>query len=139
MRSATAHDVLIPGIMEHIERAGVHSGDSFAVYPAAQSLGRREVAAIARYTSRHRAGARCARPDERPVRRDRAEWQAPATTSTCLEVNPRASRTVPFLSKVTGVPMVDLATQIHARPDAGAAWLSAACPTASGQSSRSSR
>ncbi len=64
-------DVLIPGIMEHIERAGVHSGDSFAVYPP-RSLTAEESAAVARYTCEIAHGARRARPDERPVRADRA-------------------------------------------------------------------
>ncbi len=68
-------DVLIPGIMEHIERAGVHSGDSFAVYPP-RSLSDDEKTAIARHARRHRAGARCAWPDERTVRRDGAKWRA---------------------------------------------------------------
>jgi carbamoyl-phosphate synthase large subunit len=103
-------DVLIPGIMEHIERAGVHSGDSFAVYPT-RSLTQEEIAAVARY-SRQIALALGVRglmnaqfvltePDGKP-----------GANVYVIEVNPRASRTVPFLSKVTGVPMVDLATNV---------------------------
>ena len=101
-------DVLIPGIMEHIERAGVHSGDSFAVYPT-RSLSPDEIAAVARYTRQialalHVRGLMNAQfvvtePNGKP-----------GGNVYVLEVNPRASRTVPFLSKVTGVPMVALAT-----------------------------
>ena len=98
-------DVLIPGIMEHIERAGVHSGDSLAVYP-----GIRLYPAESRHDRRlhdaHRARARRARADQHPVR------DPCAAGVYVLEVNPRVSRTVPFLSKVTGVPMVELATNI---------------------------
>jgi carbamoyl-phosphate synthase large subunit len=108
-------DVLIPGIMEHIERAGVHSGDSFAVYPT-QSLSAEEIAAVARYT-RELALAL----DVRGLMNAQFVVTDPATDGAAglpganvyiLEVNPRASRTVPFLSKVTGVPMVPLATAI---------------------------
>jgi carbamoyl-phosphate synthase large subunit len=104
------HDVLIPGIMEHIERAGVHSGDSFAVYPP-RSLSDDEKAAIARH-----AGRIALALDVRGLMN--AQFVVtepngkPGGNVYVLEVNPRASRTVPFLSKVTGVPMVDLATQI---------------------------
>jgi carbamoyl-phosphate synthase large subunit len=106
------HDVLIPGIMEHIERAGVHSGDSFAVYPT-QSLDQDEIAAVARYT-RDLALALDVRGlmNAQLVVTERAEGAAPGSNVYILEVNPRASRTVPFLSKVTGVPMVPLATEI---------------------------
>jgi carbamoyl-phosphate synthase large subunit len=103
-------DVLIPGIMEHIERAGVHSGDSFAVYPP-RSLSDDEKAAIA-----HHARSIALALDVRGLMN--AQFVVtepngePGSNVYVLEVNPRASRTVPFLSKVTGVPMVDLATQI---------------------------
>jgi carbamoyl-phosphate synthase large subunit len=105
------HEVLIPGIMEHIERAGVHSGDSFAVYPT-QSLSADEIAAVARYT-RELALALGVRGlmNAQFVVTDLANGETGANVFI-LEVNPRASRTVPFLSKVTGVPMVPLATAI---------------------------
>jgi carbamoyl-phosphate synthase large subunit len=103
-------DVLIPGIMEHIERAGVHSGDSFAVYPT-RSLTADESRAVARYTCeiaraldvRGLMNAQFVLTEPNGV---------PGGNVYILEVNPRASRTVPFLSKVTGVPMVSLATRI---------------------------
>ena len=102
--------VLIPGIMEHIERAGVHSGDSIAVYPGV-NLTEGEIATLVDYTVRIGLGLKIKGlmniqfvivPDE--------TTQAPAIY--ILEVNPRASRTVPFLSKVTGVPMVKVATRV---------------------------
>ncbi len=103
-------DVLIPGIMEHIERAGVHSGDSFAVYPP-QNLSADAKAAIARYTRdiALNLGVRGLMNAQFVVTDQNGK---PGDDVYVLEVNPRASRTVPFLSKVTGVPMVDLATQI---------------------------
>ena len=113
-------DVLIPGIMEHIERAGVHSGDSFAVYPT-QSLSTDEIAAVARHTHalalalgvRGLMNAQFVVTDASGAERaGEAGDDAPGTNVYVLEVNPRASRTVPFLSKVTGVPMVTLATRI---------------------------
>ena len=111
-------DVLIPGIMEHIERAGVHSGDSFAVYPP-RTLTPAEIATIARYTREIALalGVRGLMNAQFVVtgpHGDEGELQAEADGENVyiLEVNPRASRTVPFLSKVTGVPMVDLAMQI---------------------------
>ncbi|HEX8037122.1 MAG TPA: carbamoyl-phosphate synthase large subunit, partial [Ktedonobacterales bacterium] len=103
-------DVLIPGIMEHIERAGVHSGDSFAVYPA-RSLSPEEIAAVARYTGAiaRALGVRGLMNAQFVLTEPNGE---PGSNVYILEVNPRASRTVPFLSKVTGVPMVSLATRI---------------------------
>ena len=97
--------VLIPGIMEHIERAGVHSGDSFAVYPG-----------INLYPGRDRDASSTTRPGSR-WRSARAgliniQYVIHGGRLYVLEVNPRSSRTVPFLSKVTGVPMVKLATNI---------------------------
>jgi len=103
-------DVLIPGIMEHIERAGVHSGDSMAVYPGV-NLTEAEVNTIVNYTIKVGRGLSIKglmniqfviMPSS-----DRQE-----STVYILEVNPRASRTVPFLSKVTGVPMVNVATKV---------------------------
>ena len=98
-------DILIPGIMEHIERAGIHSGDSISVYPA-QSLTEGAKAKIAEYTRRlakslHVIGMIniqfivCGEEDV-----------------YVIEVNPRSSRTVPYISKVTGIPIVSLATQV---------------------------
>ncbi|WP_418790513.1 carbamoyl-phosphate synthase large subunit [Phosphitispora sp. TUW77] len=97
-------DVLIPGIMEHIERAGVHSGDSIAVYPA-QSLNRKQVADLADYTARlaralHVKGL------------INIQYVLHGDQLYVLEVNPRSSRTVPYLSKITGVPMVNVATKM---------------------------
>jgi carbamoyl-phosphate synthase large subunit len=123
--------VLIPGIMEHIERAGVHSGDSMAVYPPL-SLSEEEISAIVDYTERIGLGLGVqglmniqfvimpnGAPAEPPGGRAstgvgyaRVGPPAPTSTVYVLEVNPRASRTVPFLSKVTGVPMVRLAVNV---------------------------
>lgn len=97
-------DVLIPGIMEHIERAGVHSGDSFAVYPGV-NLYPAEVEQIVDYTTRIALGL-----DARGL--INIQYVIHAGRIFVLEVNPRSSRTVPFLSKATGVPMVKLATNI---------------------------
>ena len=112
--------------MEHIERAGVHSGDSIAVYPA-----HRPHAARGRHDRRLHARASAAALGVRGLmniqyvimRRTTDRGESPSIY--VLEVNPRASRTVPFLSKVTGVPMVQLAVQVHARPDAAGAGLRA--------------
>src|SRR5437660_5851301 len=96
--------VVIPGVMQHVERAGVHSGDSYAVYPA-QGLERSELGHIVDYTVRiaRHLRLRGLVNVQYVVHRGRVY---------VLEVNPRASRTVPFLSKVTGVPMVKLATRV---------------------------
>ena len=96
--------VVIPGIMRHIERAGVHSGDSYAVYPA-PGLEPSEEEAIVDYTARiaRHLRLRGLVNVQYVVHRGRV---------FVLEVNPRASRTVPMLSKVTGVPMVRLATRV---------------------------
>jgi carbamoyl-phosphate synthase large subunit len=96
--------VLIPGIMEHIERAGVHSGDSFAVYPGI-NLYPAEVETIVDYTTRIALGL-----NARGL--INIQYVIHAGHLYVLEVNPRSSRTVPFLSKATGVPMVKLATNI---------------------------
>lgn len=98
-------DILIPGIMEHIERAGIHSGDSISVYPA-QSLTKAAKEKIAEYTRRlanslHVIGLIniqfivCGEADV-----------------YVIEVNPRSSRTVPYISKVTGIPIVPLAARV---------------------------
>jgi carbamoyl-phosphate synthase large subunit len=98
-------ETLIPGIMEHIERAGVHSGDSFAVYPAI-NLPEDIVDQLVDYTHRIaiQLGVRGLVNIQFVIYQDHVY---------VLEVNPRSSRTVPFLSKVTGVPMVRLATHIQ--------------------------
>ena len=106
-------DVLIPGIMEHIERAGVHSGDSMAVYPARRPRrrGGRHASSTTRRASASALDARGLMNVQYVIMRDERR----ASNVYVLEVNPRASRTVPFLSKVTGVPMVRLAVNVHAR------------------------
>jgi carbamoyl-phosphate synthase large subunit len=99
-------DTLVAGIMEHIERAGVHSGDSFAVYPA-PNLSAAERDEIVELTRKIAASL--------PVRGLlNIQYIVEGGRVWCLEVNPRASRTVPFLTKVTGVPLVTLAVAIGA-------------------------
>ncbi|MSP22806.1 MAG: carbamoyl-phosphate synthase large subunit [Dehalococcoidia bacterium] len=102
--------VLIPGIMEHIERAGVHSGDSMAVYPP-QNLTPAQREAIIDYTTRISLamGVR-GLVNIQYVVAPSAQPDGPGVF--VIEVNPRSSRTVPFLSKVTGVPMVRLAVNV---------------------------
>jgi carbamoyl-phosphate synthase large subunit len=97
-------EVLIPGVMEHIERAGVHSGDSFAVYPGIR-LFPAEIETIVDYTTRIALAI-----GSRGL--INIQYVIHAGRLYVLEVNPRSSRTVPFMSKVTGVPMVKLATNI---------------------------
>ena len=102
--------VLIPGIMEHIERAGVHSGDSMAVYPA-PNLTAAETDLLVDYTRQIGLGldVRGLMNIQYVVMRGRGDDPGGVFV---LEVNPRASRTVPFLSKVTTVPMVELAVNV---------------------------
>ena len=95
-------DYLIPGIMEHIERAGIHSGDSISVYPS-QNLSKRIKDTIVDYT------ARLAK-ELKIVGLMNIQYVIYNDEVYIIEVNPRSSRTVPYISKVTGVPMVDLAT-----------------------------
>jgi carbamoyl-phosphate synthase large subunit len=105
--------VLIPGIMEHIERAGVHSGDSMAVYPGIH-LSEAEVQTIVDYTERIgiALGAR-GLVNVQYVIMPSDDGARPGESDVyVIEVNPRGSRTVPFLSKVTGVPMVQVAVNI---------------------------
>lgn len=102
--------VFIPGIMEHIERAGVHSGDSMAVYPGVNLTGT-EVETIVDYTIRIGLGLKIkGLMNIQFVIMPGGEGQA--SSIYVLEVNPRASRTVPFISKVTGVPMINIATGV---------------------------
>ncbi|MDR1522222.1 MAG: carbamoyl-phosphate synthase large subunit [Streptococcaceae bacterium] len=96
--------VLIPGIMEHIERAGVHSGDSMAVYPA-QSLSQEIKKRIVDYTKRLALGLNC-------IGIMNIQFVIYENKVYVIEINPRASRTVPFLSKVTGIPMAQVATKV---------------------------
>ncbi len=103
-------EVLIPGIMEHIERAGVHSGDSMAVYPP-QNVTPAQREAIIDYTTRMALALNVrGLMNIQYVIAPEAEPGGPGVF--VIEVNPRASRTVPFISKVTGVPMVKLAVNI---------------------------
>lgn len=97
-------DYLIPGIMEHIERAGVHSGDSISVYPA-QTLSRRIKAMLIDYTGRLSRALKV-------VGLINIQYVVYNDQVYVIEVNPRSSRTVPYISKVTGVPMVDIATKV---------------------------
>ena len=97
-------DILIPGIMEHIERAGVHSGDSISVYPA-QSISQHAKDTIVEYTKRlarflHVIGM------------INIQFIVCGEDVYVIEVNPRSSRTVPYISKVTGIPIVPLATKV---------------------------
>jgi len=102
--------VLIPGIMEHIERAGVHSGDSMAVYPGV-NLTRKEADTLVDYTVRIGLGLKInGLMNIQFVIMPGGDEQA--SSVYVLEVNPRASRTVPFISKVTGVPMINVATKV---------------------------
>ncbi|MGV3322475.1 carbamoyl-phosphate synthase large subunit [Streptococcus hyovaginalis] len=98
------NQVLIPGIMEHIERAGVHSGDSMAVYPP-QTLSQNIKDTIADYTKRLAIGLNC-------IGMMNIQFVIKDETVYVIEVNPRASRTVPFLSKVTDIPMAQVATRL---------------------------
>ncbi|MGM9903995.1 MAG: carbamoyl-phosphate synthase large subunit [Enterococcus sp.] len=95
--------VLIPGIMEHIERAGVHSGDSMAVYPP-QALSEAIKKTIETYTIRLAKGLNC-------IGMMNIQFVIHDNQVYVIEVNPRSSRTVPFLSKVTNIPMAQLATK----------------------------
>jgi len=102
--------VLIPGIMEHIERAGVHSGDSMAVYPEI-NLTELESETIVDYAIRIGLALKIkGLMNIQFVIMPGSATQA--STVYVLEVNPRASRTIPFISKVTGVPMVNVATKV---------------------------
>lgn len=96
-------DILIPGIMEHIERAGVHSGDSISVYPS-QSISEAVKQTIAEYTKRLAKSLHV-------IGLINIQFIVCQEEVYVIEVNPRSSRTVPYISKVTGIPIVDLATQ----------------------------
>ena len=96
-------DILIPGIMEHVERAGVHSGDSISVYPS-QTLTAKNKATIIDYTEKLAKALNV-------IGLVNIQFVIYNDEVYIIEVNPRSSRTVPYISKVTGVPMVDLATR----------------------------
>ncbi len=96
-------EILVPGIMEHIERAGVHSGDSISVYPAA-SLSQKVVDSILDITRKIALGLQVKGLVN-------IQYIVAEEKVYVIEANPRSSRTVPYLSKVTGVPMVDLASR----------------------------
>ncbi|MGN1223718.1 MAG: carbamoyl-phosphate synthase large subunit [Ruminococcus sp.] len=97
-------DFLIPGIMEHVERAGIHSGDSISIYPA-QNLSQKITETIVRYTG-------LLAKELHAVGLINIQYVVYNNEVYVIEVNPRSSRTVPYISKVTGIPMVDLATKI---------------------------
>ncbi len=117
-------DVLVPGIMQHIERAGVHSGDSFAVYPAIWLTGD-EVETIVEYTRRIgrmlnvrglmniqfviTGGGTYRSSTADPAR---VQERIEDSETYIIEVNPRSSRTIPFISKVTDIPMIKIATRV---------------------------
>ncbi|MFD1418329.1 carbamoyl-phosphate synthase large subunit [Companilactobacillus keshanensis] len=98
------NDVLIPGIMEHIERAGVHSGDSMSVYPT-QSFSQDICDQIVHYTKLLAKDLNC-------IGMMNIQFVIHEEKVYVIEVNPRASRTVPFLSKVTDIPMAQVATNV---------------------------
>ena len=97
-------DILIPGIMEHIERTGVHSGDSISVYPA-PTISNHVKETIVEYTKRLARALHV-------VGLINIQFIAMNEEVYVIEVNPRSSRTVPYISKVTGIPIVDLATKV---------------------------
>ena len=97
-------DILIPGIMEHIERAGIHSGDSISVYPA-QTISQKAKDTIAEYTRRLAQALHV-------IGMINIQFIVVGEDVYVIEVNPRSSRTVPYISKVTGIPIVPLATRI---------------------------
>ncbi|CDE46018.1 carbamoyl-phosphate synthase large chain [Clostridium sp. CAG:411] len=97
-------DILIPGIMEHIERAGIHSGDSISVYPA-QSLSDEIIDTIVDYTRKLAKSLHV-------IGLINIQFIVTEDGVYVIEVNPRSSRTVPYISKVTSIPIVDLATHV---------------------------
>ena len=97
-------DILIPGIMEHIERAGIHSGDSISVYPA-KSISQKVKDTIEEYTKRLARSLHV-------IGLINIQFIAVGEDVYVIEVNPRSSRTVPYISKVTGIPIVPLATKV---------------------------
>jgi carbamoyl-phosphate synthase large subunit len=114
------NNILIPGIMEHLERAGVHSGDSIAIYPH-QHLTMVEQEKILNYTLKLARALKV-------VGLINIQFVLSDNEVYCIEVNPRSSRTVPFMSKITGIPMVQVATRavlgqsLHDQGYAGGMW-----------------
>ena len=96
-------DIVIPGIMEHIERAGIHSGDSISVYPA-QTISKTAKATIEEYTKRLAKALHV-------IGMINIQFIVCGEEVYVIEVNPRSSRTVPYISKVTGIPIVPLAAK----------------------------
>jgi carbamoyl-phosphate synthase large subunit len=117
---ADGENVLIPGIMEHLERAGVHSGDSIAIYPH-QHLTMMEQEKILSYTLKLAKALKV-------VGLINIQFVLSEDEVYCIEVNPRSSRTVPFMSKITGIPMVRVATNtvlgqsLHSQGYPGGLW-----------------
>ena len=97
-------DILIPGIMEHVERAGIHSGDSISVYPA-RSISEKTKRTIEEYTKRLAQSLHV-------IGLINIQFIVCGEDVYVIEVNPRSSRTVPYISKVTGIPIVPLATKV---------------------------
>ena len=97
-------DILIPGIMEHIERTGVHSGDSISVYPA-PTVSDKVKETIAEYSRRLAKALHV-------IGLINIQFISVGDEVYVIEVNPRSSRTVPYISKVTGIPIVDLASEV---------------------------
>ncbi len=97
-------NILIPGIMEHVERAGVHSGDSISVYPP-QTLSQQTVDTIVEYT-------KILAKELKVLGLVNIQYVLFEGQVYVIEVNPRSSRTIPYISKVTGVPLVELATRV---------------------------
>ena len=97
-------DVLLPGIMEHIDRAGIHSGDSIAVYPA-WNLSPSQTSKLIDYSTRLALALKTKGLIN-------IQYVISGGQIYVIEVNPRSSRTVPYLSKVTGIPMIDIATKV---------------------------
>jgi carbamoyl-phosphate synthase large subunit len=97
-------DILIPGIMEHLERAGVHSGDSISVYPT-QTINEKVKDKVVEYTRKLAKALKV-------IGLVNIQYVYYNNELYVIEVNPRSSRTVPFISKVTGIPMVNIATRI---------------------------
>ena len=120
--------MLIPGLLEHVEQAGVHSGDSVGMFPPA-TVSAGDQALIVDTMGRvvRALGARGLVNAQFIVRDDGVYL---------IEVNPRASRTVPFMSKVTGVPMVELAVRIALGATAARPRLERRAPAAAGRTSR---
>ena len=97
-------DILIPGIMEHVERAGIHSGDSISVYPT-QNISQKTQELLVDYTGKLARSLHV-------IGLINIQFIVYGEEVYVIEVNPRSSRTVPYISKVTGIPIVDLATKV---------------------------